>query len=147
MVLPLNNEVTAKRFSEMVGQRTLETRSKSRTVGMSKQTNPFAHNVQRSLQGQPLLRPEDFMSIPGESHYLLFQKYNNRPIKCTTPFYFKNKKLKELVYSPRNGQTKYPPAAPMPEFMRQKRIEEWRQDQLSREAREMQKAMLAADVT
>jgi type IV secretion system protein VirD4 len=146
VVLPLNNEVTAKRFSEMVGQRTLETKSRSRTVGMSRQTNPFAHNVQRSLQGQPLLRPEDFMSIPGENHYLLFQKYNNRPIKCTTPFYFKNKKLRQLAYSPRNGQTKYPPAAPMPEFMRQRRIEEWQQDQLAREAREMQKAMLAREM-
>jgi type IV secretion system protein VirD4 len=146
VVLPLNNEVTAKRFSEMVGQRTLETKSRSRTVGMSKQTNPFAHNVQRSLQGQPLLRPEDFMSIPGENHYLLFQKYNNRPIKCTTPFYFKNKKLRQLAYSPRNGQTKYPPAAPMPEFMRQRRIEEWQQDQLAREAREMQKAMLEREM-
>jgi type IV secretion system protein VirD4 len=146
VVLPLNNEVTAKRFSEMVGQRTLETKSRSRTVGMSQQTNPFAHNVQRSLQGQPLLRPEDFMSIPGENHYLLFQKYNNRPIKCTTPFYFKNKKLCQLAYSPRNGQTKYPPAAPMPEFMRQRRIEEWQQDQLARETREMQKAMLAREM-
>jgi type IV secretion system protein VirD4 len=144
VVLPLNNEVTAKRFSEMVGQRTLETRSKSRTVGMSKQTNPFAHNVQRSLQGQPLLRPEDFMSIPGESHYLLYQKYNNRPIKCTTPFYFKNKKFKELVYSPRNGQTKYPPAAPMPEFMRLNRVAEWQRDQEARQTRDMQKAFEAS---
>ena len=147
VVLPLNNEVTAKRFSEMVGQRTLETKSRSRTVGMSRQTNPFAHNVQRSLQGQPLLRPEDFMSIPGENHYLLFQKYKNRPIKCTTPFYFKNKKLRELAYSPRNGQTKYPPAPPMPEFMRQRRIAEWQQEEAMKHERALRKAMLAPDLT
>jgi type IV secretion system protein VirD4 len=133
VVLPLNNEVTAKRFSEMVGQRTIESRSRSRTIGLSKENNPFAHNLQRSLQGQPLLRPEDFMSIEKGKHYVLFQSNMNRPIKADTPMYFKHPELKHLVDPAHGG--KYPAAPPMPEWMRQRRIAEWNAEQRQQQAK------------
>jgi type IV secretory pathway TraG/TraD family ATPase VirD4 len=123
VVLPLNNEQTAKRFSEMVGQKTLEMRSRSRTVGLSKDYNPFAFNLQRSFQGQPLIRPEDFMSIEKGKHFVLFQGYKNRPIKCDTPMYFQHKTLKHLV-NPENGG-KYPAAPFMPDFLKAARQQEW----------------------
>ncbi|MCE2964306.1 MAG: type IV secretory system conjugative DNA transfer family protein [Alphaproteobacteria bacterium] len=126
VILPQNNEQTAKRFSEMVGQRTVETASRSRTVGVSKETNPFAANVQRSLQGQPLLRPEDFMTIPKGKHYVLFQGYLSRPILCDTPAYYKHRILKDLV-APKFGG-KIPPASPMPDFMHAARVEEYHRD-------------------
>jgi type IV secretion system protein VirD4 len=145
VVLTLNNEVTAKRFSEMVGQRTLETKSKSRTIGLSKQTNPFAVNMQRSMQGQPLIRPEDFMSIEPGKHYVLMQSHMNKPILCDTPAFFKHKTLKYLVAPDpaRGGVGKYPPAPTMPEFMRQKRIEEHKEIEQKKRIKEAMKQVSA----
>ena len=131
VILPLNNETTAKRFSEMVGQRTMESKSKSRTIGLSRQTNPFASNMQKSLQGQPLIRPEDFMSLPNlKQHIVLMQANMNRPIMANTPAYFKHPELKHLVYNPEHGMgLKYPPATTMPDFMIKQRTAEYEADQ------------------
>ena len=130
VILPLNNETTAKRFSEMVGQRTMESKSKSRTVGLSRQTNPFASNMQKSLQGQPLIRPEDFMSLPNlKQHIVLMQANMNRPIMANTPAYFKHPELKHLVYNPEHGMgLNYPPAPSMPPFMIEIRKAEYEED-------------------
>jgi type IV secretion system protein VirD4 len=130
VILPLNNETTAKRFSEMVGQRTMESKSKSRTVGLSRQTNPFASNMQKSLQGQPLIRPEDFMSLPNlKQHIILMQANMNRPIMANTPAYFKHPELKHLVYNPEHGMgLNYPPAPSMPPFMIEARKAEYEED-------------------
>lgn len=101
VVLPLNNEAVAKRFSEMVGHRTHEGKSRSRTYGLSKQANPFAENVSKSLSGVPLIHPADFMSMESGTHVVLFQKFANRPIKATTAFYFKDPALKRRAWDPR----------------------------------------------
>ncbi len=137
VILPLNNEVTAKRFSEMVGQYTLELRSKSRTHGLSKETNPFAFNIQRSLQGQPLLRPEDFMSIPAGKHYVLYQGNKNRPIKCDTPAYYAHKELKKLVYAPAFGSGEdMVPASYIPEYALKLRKKEYEDEKRQEELKE-----------
>ena len=117
IVLPLNNEVVAKRFSEMVGNKTHESKSRSRTYGFSKQANPFAVNVNKSFSGVPLIHPADFMSMPSGSHVVIFQKYSNRPIKAKTPFYFKDRKLRRRAWNPRQRQG-LPPAPAMPPELR-----------------------------
>jgi type IV secretion system protein VirD4 len=133
VILPLNNETAAKRFSEMVGQRTLETKSRSRTMGMSRETNPFAANVQRSLQGQPLLRPEDFMTIPKGKHYILYQGEMSRPILCDTAMYFLHPKLKHLVNKENGGNGKYEPAPTMPKYMIESRTREWQEEERTKD--------------
>ncbi len=117
VVLPLNNEAVAKRFSEMVGNRTHEGESRSRTYGFSKQANPFAVHINRSLAGIPLIHPADFMSMPSGSHVVLFQKYLNRPIKVRTPFYFNDPILKRRAWNPRAGKGPKP-SPPMPAWCR-----------------------------
>lgn len=96
IILPLNNEAVAKRFSEMVGNRTHEARSRSRLYGWSKEVNPFAENVNRSLSGVPLIHPADFMSMPRGRHVVLMQAYINRPIRAETTFYFRHRRFRRL---------------------------------------------------
>lgn len=116
VVLPLNNEAVAKRFSEMVGNRTHAGESRSRTYGWSKQANPFAVSVNRSLSGVPLIHPADFMSMPSGTHILLLQKFANRPIKVETPFYFKDAALRRRAWN-EGARRGPPPAAPMPHWL------------------------------
>lgn len=104
IVLPLNNEVVAKRFSDMVGNRTHEGVAKSRTHGWSRQANPFAVNVNRSLSGVPLIHPADFMSMPQGTHVVLLQKFANRPLRARTAFYFRHPLLRRLAFDPRTGR-------------------------------------------
>jgi type IV secretory pathway TraG/TraD family ATPase VirD4 len=123
VVLPLNNEAVAKRFSEMVGNRTFESTAKSRTYGFSQQANPFAVNINRSLTGIPLIHPADFMSMPAGSHVILFQKYANRPIRASSPFYFQDPRLKLRAWNPRRRRGP-PPSSPMPAELAAERAEE-----------------------
>ncbi len=116
VVLPLNNEVVAKRFSEMVGNRTHEGESRSRTYGFSRHANPFSVNINKSLAGIPLIHPADFMSMPKGTHIVLFQKYLNRPIKVQTPFYFDDPVLRRRAWNPRAGKGPRP-SPPMPKWL------------------------------
>jgi type IV secretion system protein VirD4 len=109
IVLPLNNEAVAKRFSDMVGNRTHEGQSRTRTQGWSKQANPFAVQVNRSLAGIPLIHPSDLMSMRQGSHLLLMQAFANRPLRVETPFYFADPWLRRRAFDPRTGRG---PAAP-----------------------------------
>ena len=98
IVLPLNNEAVAKRFSDMVGPRTIEARTKGRLHGWSKQVNPFAENVNRSLTGVPLIHAAEFMSMPTGVHVVLMQKFINRPIRAETVFYFKDRRFRRRFH-------------------------------------------------
>ena len=111
IILPLNNEVVAKRFSDMVGHRTQESRSKSRLYGLSRQVNPFAETINRSLTGMPLIHPADFMSMPTGSHLVLMQKFVNRPIRAESVLYFKDRRFRRQCFDGTDGP---PPAAAMP---------------------------------
>ncbi|MTJ82356.1 MAG: type IV secretory system conjugative DNA transfer family protein [Telmatospirillum sp.] len=104
IVLPLNNEQVAKRFSDMVGNRTHEGEARSRTYGLSKDANPFAIHVNKSLSGVPLIHPADFMSMERGTHVLVMQSFASRPIRATTPFYFKDPLLRRRVFDPRTGK-------------------------------------------
>jgi type IV secretion system protein VirD4 len=103
IVLPLNNEQVAKRFSEMVGQFTHEGESKSRTYGFSKQANPFATNITKSLAGVALIQPADLMSMESGSQILIYQSFANRPVKLQSPAYYADSALRRRAFNPRTG--------------------------------------------
>jgi type IV secretion system protein VirD4 len=103
IVLPLNNEAVAKRFSEMVGQFTHEGESKSRTYGFSRQANPFATNVTKSLSGVALIQPADLMSMAPGTQVLIYQSFANRPVRLKSPAYFADSRLRRRAFNPRTG--------------------------------------------
>jgi type IV secretory pathway TraG/TraD family ATPase VirD4 len=113
IILNLNNDAVAKRFSEMVGNRTHEGEAKSRTYGFSKQANPFAVTINRSLAAVPLLHPADFMSMKPGTHVLLLQSYANRPVRVETPAYFRVAHFRRRAWDARR-QRGFPPTPPMP---------------------------------
>jgi type IV secretion system protein VirD4 len=115
IVLPLNNEAVAKRFSDMVGTYTHEAESRSRTYGFSRQADPFATNVTRSLSAVPLIQPADFMSLAAGRQILIYQSYANRPLKLASPFYFKDRRLRRRAFDPRRGQGPAPAPSALPQ--------------------------------
>ncbi len=139
IILTLNNENTADRFSKMIGGETARDWSDARTEGLSKNANPFAVQRTYSWKNQPLYGINDFMTMKPGTHVLLFQGFSRFPIVCDTPLYFKHPALKKLV-NPENGG-KYSPTPPMPDWMVERRLKEEGyievpQDQLEQKAAE-----------
>jgi len=104
IVLPLNNEIVAKRFSEMVGNFTHEAATRSRTYGFSKQADPFATNISKSLSGVPLIQPADLMSMEQGTQIVIYQSFANCPIRLKSPYFFKDPALRRRAYNPRTGK-------------------------------------------
>ena len=100
VILAQNNEQTAERFSKMIGSKTIEVASSSRTEGLSQQTNPFAANISRSLQSSNVVGASDMMSLDMLKQYVLFQGYLNRPIKADAPRWYLDKKMKKKCAMP-----------------------------------------------
>lgn len=58
IILSQNNEVTAQRFSKMIGNKTVQTTSFSKNEGMGKGANPFSKTCLTSYRELPLsVRP------------------------------------------------------------------------------------------
>ena len=110
IVLNLNNDAVAKRFSEMVGNRTHQGEARSRTYGFSRQANPFSVTINKTLAGVPLLHPADFMAMPSATHIVILQGHTNRPIRASTPAYFNDRRFRHRAWDPRRGSG-LPPAA------------------------------------
>ena len=66
IILSQNNEQTAQRFSKMIGNKTVQTTSYSKSEGftLSKGTNPFAKNVSYQLQGISVISATQLLSLP-----------------------------------------------------------------------------------
>lgn len=108
----LNDPGTAKEVSEAVGQRTVLLEQSSRTVGLgSGFGDAFRRNRSTSLQGLPLLRPEELLSLekldPEQKHWgelvVLVQGMQNRPIggprqPCHPVIWFLDRKLKSRAF-------------------------------------------------
>lgn len=128
IVLPLNNEKTAERFSKMVAKKDkIATKSWSEDHVLGQNVNPFKQNKNYGWGDDVLLRPDELMNMPKGKHILLYQGYMHRPIYCDTPYYFNHPKYKKLVSKEFGGT--YDVAPNMPDFMYQKRLEEYRQEQ------------------
>ncbi len=100
VILAQNNEKTAKRFSEMIGSKTIEVASSSRTEGVSKDVNPFAANVSRSLQSSNVVGTASMMSLDALKQYVLFQGFLNRPILADSPRWYLDKRMKKRCSIP-----------------------------------------------
>ncbi len=95
VILAQNNEQTAERFAKMIGTKTIEVASTSRTEGVSQQTNPFAANVSRSLQSSNVVGASSMMSLDMLKQYVLFQGFLNRPILADAPRWYLDKSMKK----------------------------------------------------
>ena len=100
VILAQNNEVTAKRFSDMIGSKTVETVSTSKTEGIAPSANPFSVNVSRGLQGTSVVGASGMMSLDASKQYVLFQGFLNRPILADSPRWFLDKEMKKKCAIP-----------------------------------------------
>jgi len=127
IVLPLNNEKTADRFSKMLAKKDRMTIGWSQEHVLGSNVNPFKESKSYRWGEDIVVRPDEFMNMPKGKHILLFQGFMHRPIYCDTPYYFKHPKYKKLVSKEFGGN--YDIAPPMPDFMYQRRLEEYKQEQ------------------
>lgn len=113
IILPLNNELVAKRFADMVGQYTHENATQSRTFGFSKQADPFATNISKTLSGLALLQPADLMSMRPGRQILIYQSFANCPVRLESPFYFQSRFFRRRAFDRQRGRGPAP-AQPAP---------------------------------
>ena len=101
VILSQNNEVTAQRFSKMIGNKTVQMSSFSRTEGsLGKDFNPLAKNVNYQLQGIPVISSTQLLSLPMLKQVVLMQSYIDRPIMADSPRWYLDKKMRKLASIP-----------------------------------------------
>ncbi len=110
VILSQNNEVTAQRFSKMIGNKTVQSTSFSKNEGaFSKGSNPFAKNVSYQLQGVSVISTTQLLSLPTSKQVVLMQSYIDRPIMADSPRWYLDPKMKALA--------KIPPAPNVPDWI------------------------------
>ncbi len=98
VILSQNNEVTAQRFSKMIGNRTVQTTSYSKQEGtLGKGSNPFAKNVSYQLQGVSVISTTQLLSLPMLKQVVLMQSYIDRPIMADAPRYYLDSNMRKLT--------------------------------------------------
>lgn len=101
VILSQNNEVTAQRFSKMIGNKTVQMSSFSRTEGsLGKDFNPLAKNVNYQLQGIPVISSTQLLSLPMLKQVVLMQSYIDRPIMADSPRWYLDKQMRKLAAIP-----------------------------------------------
>ena len=122
IVLSQNNEQTAKRFVEMVGNTTIEVKSTSRQEGMTApQGSMFTQNVSRQMQQSTVIQVSDIMSLDPMQQYVLVQSHMSRPILADSPrFYLDNEMRKRASMKPSGN---------VPYWIVDQRMAEWRAEQ------------------
>ncbi len=100
VILSQNNEVTAQRFSKMIGNKTVQTTSFSKTEGLGKGSNPFSKNVSYQLQGTSVISTTQLLSLPMLKQVVLMQGSIDRPIMADSPRWYLDKKMKALAALP-----------------------------------------------
>ncbi len=110
VILSQNNEVTAQRFSKMIGNKTIQVSSFSRTEGsLGKDFNPLAKNVNYQLQGVPVISATQLLSLPMLKQVILMQSSIDRPIMADSPRWYLDKRMKKLA--------KLPPSPNVPDWI------------------------------
>lgn len=98
IILSQNNEVTAQRFSKMIGNKTVQTTSYSKNEGgLGKGTNPFAKNVSYQLTGVSAISATQLLSLPMLKQVVLMQGYIERPIMADSPRWYLDPHMKKLA--------------------------------------------------
>ena len=101
VILSQNNEVTAQRFSKMIGNKTMRVSSFSRTEGsLGKDFNPLAKNVNYQLQAVPVISATQLLSLPMLKQVVLMQSYIDRPIIADSPRWYLDKAMTKLAKMP-----------------------------------------------
>ncbi len=93
IVLTQNNEKTAEAISKRIGTTTIKKTSSSKDSGKILGSK----NVSTHEDGQPLIRPEDIMSLKIGTQIVLVQNNGTRPIFCKSAYYPKFSKFKKLM--------------------------------------------------
>ena len=127
VVLSQNNEQTAKRFMEMVGNTTIEVKSTSKQEGMNApQGSMFTQNVSRQMQQSAVIQVSDIMSLDPMKQYVLVQSHMSRPILADSPrWYLDNGMRKKQALKPCGN---------VPWWIAEQRTAEWRAHQEQRVA-------------
>jgi len=107
VILAQNNEQTAKRFETMIGTRTVESISSSRTEGWSRNVTPFAANVTRGIQGTSVITSAEMLSLPSTQQIVLMQGFLMYPIRAESPRWFLDKKMVKKVNMPPSPNVPY----------------------------------------
>ena len=123
IILSQNNEVTAQRFSKMIGNKTVQTTSFSKSEGLGKGANPFSKNVSYQLQGTSVISTTQLLSLPMLKQVVLMQGSIDRPIMADSPRWYLDKKMKSLAA--------LPPAPNVPDWIVAQR-EDINEDMLSK---------------
>jgi len=127
VVLSQNNEQTAKRFMEMVGNTTIEVKSTSKQEGMgAPQGSAFTRNVSRQMQQSAVIQVSDIMSLDPMKQYVLVQSHMNRPILADSPRWYLDNNMRK--------KKSIPPSANVPYWIAEKRLAEWKEQQAHRMA-------------
>ncbi len=101
VILSQNNEVTADRFSKMIGKKTVQTTSFSKNEGtFAKGSNPFAKNVSYTMTGISVISTTQLLSLPTTKQVVLMQSYIDRPIMADSPRWYLDPKMKALAKIP-----------------------------------------------
>ncbi len=107
VILSQNNEQTAKRFETMIGTRTVESISSSRTEGWSRNVTPFASNVTRGIQGTSVISAAEMLSLPATQQIVLMQGFLMYPIRAESPRWFLDKNMVKKVNMPPSPNVPY----------------------------------------
>lgn len=107
VILAQNNEQTAKRFETMIGTRTVESISSSRTEGWSRNVTPFASNVTRGIQGASVITSAEMLSLPATQQIVLMQGFLMYPIRAESPRWFLDRKMTKKVNMPPSPNVPY----------------------------------------
>ena len=98
VILSQNNEVTAQRFSKMIGNMTVQTQSFSKNEGaFNKAANPFAKNVSYQLQGISVISTTQLLSLPPTKQVVLMQSFIDRPIMAENPRWYLDRKMTAMA--------------------------------------------------
>lgn len=98
IILSQNNEVTAQRFSKMIGNRTVQVTSYSKNEGgLGKGSNPFAKNVSYQMQGVSVISTTQLLSLPMLKQVVLMQSYIDRPIMADSPRWYLDKNMRKMA--------------------------------------------------
>ena len=116
-ILPQNDKDTVKLVQDMVGPTTIKRFSSSRSKG-----GDFKEwgksNQSTNIEKVDFIRAGDVSGMKPGTHMLICQGFMNRPYLLDSVFYFKREDMVE--------KTSMPPAYPVPEHIRQKRIAEYK---------------------
>ncbi|MBS7671552.1 type IV secretory system conjugative DNA transfer family protein [Croceicoccus gelatinilyticus] len=126
-ILPQNDKDTIKLVQDMVGPTTIKRSSSSKTKG-----GDFKEwgksNESTNLEKVDFIRAGDISGMKPGTHIVIAQGFMNRPYFMKSVMFFKDPAMLAKVCNPRTGLGP-PPAYPMPERMRQKRIAQFKAKQ------------------